>query len=158
TMDDIYACTLDAIIRALDCQRASILLFAHLDTLRFFACTGLSDHYRHAVEGHSPWQRDSKDVRPISVSDIAKSDLPKDLKQVVAAEGIGALSVIPLEENRRLLGKFMVYYAQPHSFSDGETGLALTIARQLAFSIERLHAGEAAARVVRILAISGGYL
>ena len=151
TMDDIYACTLDAIIRALDCQRASILLFDHLDTLRFVAWRGLSDHYRHAVEGHSPWQRDSKDVRPISVSDIAKSDLPKDLKQVVAAEGIGALSFIPLEENRRLLGKFMVYYDQPHSFSDAETGLALTIARQLAFSIERLHAAEAAQRLVAIV-------
>jgi PAS domain S-box-containing protein len=151
TMDDIYACALDAIIRALDCQRASILLFDHSDTLRFVAWRGLSDRYRRAVEGHSPWQHDSKNAEPISVGDIAKGDLPEDLRQVVVAEGIGALSFIPLQETKGLLGKFMVYYDQPHFFSEAEISLGLTIARQLAFSIERLRAAETSQRLVAII-------
>ena len=116
-MDDIYACALDAIIRAFDCQRASILLFDTWTPCDLWHGAGCQTTIDMRSNGHSPWQRDSNDVRPISVSDIAKSDLPEDLKQVVPAEGIGALSFIPLEENRRLLGKFMVYYDQPHALA-----------------------------------------
>ena len=37
----------------------------------------------------------------------------------------------------------MTYYGAPHAFSDDEIALALTIARQLGFAIERLQAEEA---------------
>ena len=37
----------------------------------------------------------------------------------------------------------MTYYGAPHAFSDDEMALALTIARQLGFAIERLQAEEA---------------
>jgi two-component sensor histidine kinase len=41
-----------------------------------------------------------------------------------------------------LIGKFMAYYPAPHSFSGTDVELALTIGRQLGFSLERLHAEE----------------
>jgi two-component system CheB/CheR fusion protein len=45
-----------------------------------------------------------------------------------------------------LVGKFMTYYEGPHTFSDGEIDLAVTIARQLGFSVERIRAEEARQR------------
>jgi two-component sensor histidine kinase len=61
----------------------------------------------------------------------------------VKAERIGALAFIPLTAQGRLTGKFMTYYDAPHRFADDEIALALTIARQLGFAIERLQAEEA---------------
>ena len=62
---DIYDAALEAIRRALDCELASILLFDASDTMKFVAWRGLSDGYRQAVEGHSPWARGSTDPKPI---------------------------------------------------------------------------------------------
>ena len=72
--EDVYDAALDAITRALDCQRASILLFDHAGVMRFVAQRGLSDGYQCAVEGHSPWTRGTKDPQPFLVPDIAKTD------------------------------------------------------------------------------------
>jgi two-component sensor histidine kinase len=47
---------------------------------------------------------------------------------------------------RRLVGKFMTYYKAPHVFSDTEIDLAVNIARQLGFSVERMNAEDAERR------------
>ena len=60
-------------------------------------------------------------------------------------ERIGALAFIPLLAHGKLIGKFMIYYDRPRPFGDAEIDLALTIARQLGFAIERSRA-EAALR------------
>ena len=59
------------------------------------------------------------------------------------AEGIGALAFVPLVAKGELIGKFMTYYDAPHVFSGAEIDLAVTIARQLGFSLERMRAEEA---------------
>ncbi len=143
---DVYDAALDAIQRALGCQRASILLFDGQGVMRFVAWRGLSDDYREAVEGHSPWTREAKDPDPIHIDDVAASDLPDVLKERLASEHIGAAAFIPLVANGRLAGKFMVYHAAPHRFTHDELDLALTIARQLGFGIERLRAEDARRR------------
>jgi PAS domain S-box-containing protein len=58
----------------------------------------------------------------------------------VKREGIHALAFIPIVADGGTAGKFMTYYGQPHSFEDTERGLALIIARQLGFSLERWRA------------------
>jgi two-component sensor histidine kinase len=108
--------------------------------MKFVAWRGLSDGYRGAVEGHSPWTRETKDPQPISVSDIDSAELDASLKATVKAEGIGALAFIPLTAAGQLVGKFMAYYEAPHSFTDAELDLAVTIARQLGFGLERVRA------------------
>src|SRR5262249_8831540 len=72
---DIHEAALDAIVRALGCERASILLFDAAGTMKFVASRGLSDNYRCAVEGHSPWTRATKDPQSISIGDIDAADL-----------------------------------------------------------------------------------
>jgi PAS domain S-box-containing protein len=143
SLGDVYQAALDAIIRALRCERASILLFDAAGVMRFVAWRGLSEDYRRAVDGHSPWTADAEDPQPITIDDVDRADLPDALRQIITAEGIGALAFIPLVASGRLVGKFMTYYAAPHTFTRSEMELAFTLARQLGFGVERLRAEEA---------------
>jgi PAS domain S-box-containing protein len=143
SFQQVYDVALDAIVRALDCQRAAILLFDSSDVMRFVAWRGLSDGYRQAVEGHSPWMKDEKNPRPVCFEDVQASDLSDALKETIAGEGIGAIAFIPIQERGQLVGKFMAYYDATHNLLDPEIHVALTLARQLGFSIARLKAERA---------------
>jgi PAS domain S-box-containing protein len=152
--DELYELAITAIMRAMGCQRASILLFDQAGTMRFAASRGLSETYRGAVEGHSPWNRDSGDAQPIWIDDVDRSDLLQGLKDAVRAEGIGALAFIPLVHRGALIGKFMAYHDAPHVFERSEIEAGLTIARQLAFALERKRAEEATQRLATIVECS----
>ena len=140
---DICDAALNAISRALHCERSAILTFDHSGVMRFIAWRGLSDDYRRAVEGHSPWARDAKEAQPICVENVDEADLPETLKETVKVEGIGACAFVPLVAKGELIGKFMTYYDAPHIFGKAEIDLAVTIARQLGFGIERMRGEEA---------------
>jgi hypothetical protein len=51
--------------------------------------------------------------------------------------------ILIVEDEPFIRGKFMTYYGEPHAFGDDEIALAVTIARQLGFAIERLQAEDA---------------
>jgi len=140
SFEEIYDAAFDAIRRALHCDRASILLFDQSKVMRFVAWRGLSEAYRRAVEGHSPWTSETKDPQPLCIVSVDDAGLGAELTEVVKAEGIRALAFIPLFESEQLLGKFMFYYEAAHRFSDAEIDAALAIARQLGFSIDRMRA------------------
>jgi PAS domain S-box-containing protein len=141
-LDDVHQSALDAILRALRCSRASILLFDEAGVMRFVAWRGLSDAYRQAVDGHSPWTPEEKAAQPIVMNDVGAADLDDSLRATIEGEGIRALAFIPLVSMGKLIGKFMAYYEEPHTFVPEEIDLAVTIARQLGFSVERLRAAE----------------
>jgi signal transduction histidine kinase len=145
TQEDVHEAALEAIITGLHCDRASILLFDGGGVMRFVAWQGLSEGYRHAVEGHSPWRADDPDPQPVCVHDVADCEMDAALKRTVLAEGIEAAAFVPLCADGRLIGKFMAYFDAPHGFADDEIDLSLTIARQLAFAIHRART-EAALR------------
>ncbi|HVZ52238.1 MAG TPA: PAS domain S-box protein [Pseudolabrys sp.] len=132
-----YQAALDAISSALGCHRASILLFDAAGVMRFVAWRGLSDDYRKAIDGHSPWTPDTLSLRPLCIADIARSSEATAFKATNAAEGIAAMAFVPLIAKGRLIGKFMAYYDAPHDLSAEEVNLALTIARQLGSAITR---------------------
>lgn len=144
--EDIYNAGLEAILAALRCSRASILLFDDDGVMRFVAARGLSAPYRQAVEGHTPWTPGQKDPNPICIHNIETASEPETLKAVVRAEGIGSLAFIPLVADGGVIGKFMAYYDTPHAFTEAEINLSVTIARQLGFSLERVRAEEARGR------------
>ena len=151
TRVEVYDAALDAIIRALGCSRASILLFDPAGIMGFVAWRGLSQVYRDAVANHSPWRPGDRNARPICIETCATADLPPELKAVLEAERIRACAFIPLTADGAVIGKFMTYYATPHRFEPEEVELAVTIARQLGFRIERLRAEEARAEAERAL-------
>jgi two-component sensor histidine kinase len=147
----VHEAALEAIVDALRCERASILLLDRARSMRFTAWRGLSDGYRSAVEGHSPWKPADTDPQPIWVEDIDRTDEPESLKAVVRAENIRGLAFIPLVANGALIGKFMAYYPEAHSFTPEERELAVTIARQLGFGIEQRRAEEQRAFLINEL-------
>ena len=141
--DETFNAAREAILGALQCDRASILLFDEQDKLRFVSWCGLSEAYRIAIEGHSPWRPDDRNPQPITVEDVETSNFEPALKSIVKAEGIGALAFVPLVSNRKLIGKFMAYFNGPHIFSESDIELGLTISRQLVFALERQRAADA---------------
>jgi len=141
TYTEIFDAALDAITASLG-SRASILLFDEAGVMRFAAWRGLSHAYRTGLEGHSPWTPRDVSPDPICVQDIEGTDEPEHVKRAIKAEGIRGLAFIPLLSRRRVIGKFMTYYPEPHDFLSAEVNLAVTIARQLGFSIERQRAEE----------------
>jgi PAS domain S-box-containing protein len=140
SLPDIYEAGLEAILRALHCRAASILRFDQTDAMRFVAWRGLSERYRRAVDGHSPWRAGEANPEPVLIGDIAAANQPEALKAVVRQEGIAALAFIPLMAGGKLIGKFMTYYQTPREFAPEDIDLALTLARQLGFGIERMQA------------------
>jgi len=142
SVDEMYDAALDSILSALPCQRAAILRHDESGVMRFVAWRGLSENYRRAVEGHSPWTPEDSDPEPVSIPNMAEAGLDQCLKAALIDERIGALAFIPMIVNGRLDGKFMIYYDEPHAFGDIELELSLTIARQLAIGIEHKQAEE----------------
>lgn len=148
SLPEIFDAALDGICRCQNADRASILLYDSDGVMRFKGWRRLSAEYRQAVEGHSPWKRDEPAPKPVLVSDVATLDLDPGLKSVIFAEGIRALAFIPIVYDRRLLGKFMLYYDEPHPFTPDEIRPAETIASQVAFALERQRSGEALEQLV----------
>jgi GAF domain-containing protein len=140
---EIYNAGMDAVRTALGCTRVAILLFDDPGVMGFVAWRGLSEEYRDAVTGHSPWDAAETEPGPVCVGDVEHADLSAELKAVLHREGIGALAFIPLLAHGKLIGKFMTYHDRPRPFADAEIDLALTIARQLGFAIERSRAEDA---------------
>lgn len=138
--EDIYTSALDVITRTLGCDRASILLFNKDGVMKFVAWRGLSERYRQKLAGHTPWKTTDHDPPPIFVPDIRETDEPEWIKDEISREGIVSLGFVPLTLEGRVIGKFMTYYARRQSFKQHSQTLAVTIARQLGFSIGRARA------------------
>jgi PAS domain S-box-containing protein len=145
TVEEIYAAALDALGTGLRVERASVLLFDDDGVMRFKAWRGLSDAYRQAVEGHTPWRPDSPDPQPIVVADVRADDSLAAYLPSFEAEGIRAMAFIPLVADAQVIGKFMLYYATPRALKPEELELAGVIAAQVAFAVARTRA-EARAR------------
>ena len=151
SVTEICEAALDAVITALQCSRASILLLDGAGVMRFVAWRGLSEQYRPAVEGHSPWRRQDKDPKPVVIDDVAAADLAEPIRAAVARERICALAFIPLMADGSLIGKFMTYYDAPHAFAEAEMMIAVNLARRLGFAIEHKRADEARVMATREL-------
>jgi PAS domain S-box-containing protein len=142
SLDEIYAAALDALAAGLGVRRAAVLLFDRDGTMRFSAWRGLSDAYRAAVEGHTPWAPRVKGVQPMVVRDVNDNASLAAFLPAFRQEGIAALGFIPLEGADGVIGKFMLYYGEPHAFTPDELEFAGLIAVQVAFAVERTHAHQ----------------
>lgn len=136
-IETVHRAAVTCLTRTLNVRRAAALAFDAGDVMRFVAWEGLSPEYRAAVDGHSPWTRDEPDATPVLVPDVTRSADLAGYRDVLQAEGIAALAFIPLRVGTSLLGKFMLYYDEPHDFTDGEVAIARSVAGQVAFALER---------------------
>jgi PAS domain S-box-containing protein len=146
TVEEIYSAALDALEAGLGVRRASVLLFDPDGVMRFKAYRGLSDSYRAAVEGHTPWQPDAVDPQPICVADVYSDASLAPYLATIRDEGIAAMAFIPLVNRDRVIGKFMLYSDAPHQFTSDELQLAGIVAAQVAFAVDRTRTEEQARR------------
>ena len=124
---------------ALAPDRCAVLVYDDAMIMRFCSARGLSEPYKKAVEGHSPWTPDAIAPEPVTIPDVGEAAGFGELRQVVLDEGIQAIAFVPLMA-RRLVGKFMLYFDRPHVFGAQEIATAQTVAGVVAFAIERLRA------------------
>ena len=139
-LDEVLEVALDTLLEATGADRASVLLADDNGVLRFRAWRGLSDRYRAATEGRSPWPPDVADPQPVLIEDVAAAGFEPALERAIRREGIGALAFIPLLRGGLQLGRFALYRDSPHVWSDREVLLSRTISNHLASVIERAQA------------------
>ena len=156
--EEVFEAALTAIERALQTTRASILVFDAEGVMRFRAWRGLSEGYRRAVEGHSPWTRDTQDPQPIVSGDVEADPAMASYLPLFRSEGIGALGFVPLVAGGRLIGKFMVYFDRPHEFGPQELELSKAIANHVAAAISRAAAAAELQQTVRFNEMFTGIL
>jgi PAS domain S-box-containing protein len=140
--EEIYTAAGEGILKALNAERYAILRFENDQKVHFKSWRNLSNAYRQKVDGHCPWRIDELNAQLLSYADVSKSNLSQELKETILGEGIHALLFVPLIGPARLLGKFMVYYDQPHTFSYEELQLAQVIAQNLTTVLLRQEALE----------------
>lgn len=80
-LEEIYKTSLDIILRAAKADRSAILLMDDNQVMRFKDWRGLSEEYRRAVEGHSPWPTDTSNPQPICIHDIDAAPMESSLKE-----------------------------------------------------------------------------
>ncbi|HUG41527.1 MAG TPA: ATP-binding protein [Longimicrobiales bacterium] len=148
-VDLIYEESVEGLRRAVGADRSALLIADAAGVMRFKAWSGLSERYRRAVDGHSPWPPGTRDPRPVLIEDAALAEGLGELQEVVLTEGIRALAFIPLLHRGRLLGKFMLYRDQPHVFGESELRLAEVIAGHLAFALWRSRSDADQAHLLR---------
>src|SRR5690606_14450849 len=96
SLKDVYDGALASLRETLDLTRAAVLVFDQDNTMRFVASSGLSETYRAAVEGHSPWSPDDTSPQPVLVSDVRHSPDFASFVPLFEQERIAAVAFIPL--------------------------------------------------------------
>ena len=136
SLQAVYDAALRGVQEALNIERASLLVFDASGTMRFVAWSGLSDAYRTAVDGHSPWSVDETAATPILVPDVEQDMSLAEYLPIFRRESVRGLAFVPLQFGKRLLGKFMLYSREPHAFSDEEIAITEQIADHVASALE----------------------
>jgi PAS domain S-box-containing protein len=139
---EIYRAAVDGLARLLGANRAAVRVFDSDGVLRFKESSGLSAQFRADVEPYSAWPRGMADAEPILSSDVLLDEAPAvfPYRPNFEKEGIRSLVFVPLLGKGGVVGKFALYYDQPHEFSSEELQLAQMIAAHVAFAAERQHA------------------
>lgn len=142
---EIYEVSMDIVLELVGADRAAVLLLDQDDRMRFVASVGLSEAYREAVEGHSPWAIDDPDPHAILVGDATHEGSLAQLREPIETEGIGTIAFIPLVAGGRLIGKFMLYHRGTHAFAPDALELVEVLGRHVATGIERIRQQRALA-------------
>jgi PAS domain S-box-containing protein len=139
-LEDVYEAAITSLLNATTADRAAILIFEEDDVIRFKAWRDLSPEYRQAVTGHIPWPKGTRDAMPIVVPDVLLDESLLQYRQLFSRERIRALVFIPLALKAGVLGKFMLYYSEPHECSADELAIAQAIASHVSIATERQRA------------------
>lgn len=154
----VYDAALYAVEAALGAVRSAVLTFDQNGVMTFRAWHNLSDPYRAAVTGHSPWPADAKSAEPLLIEDAERDPNMASYVPIFRREGIRALAFIPLMTGGRLVGKFMIYFDRPHRFAPHDIATARAIGNHLASVIMRFAAVANLEETIRYNELFAGIL
>jgi PAS domain S-box-containing protein len=157
-VEQVFEPALDAIASAVGAPRAAILACDEQGTMRFRAWRGLSEEYRKAVDGHSPWPAHAVDPEPLLIADVEREPAMVSYLPLFRREGIAAVGFIPLLSRGRLIGKFMIYYGQPRELASHEVEITRAIANHIAAALTRFASFAELQRTVRFNELFTGML
>jgi signal transduction histidine kinase/ActR/RegA family two-component response regulator len=135
--DEINEAALEGIRSAVAVERASVQLFDEDGTIRFKAWRGLSEDYRRAVEGSSPWRLGQAAPAPIVIGDVTTEPSLASFQSAFARENIRAVAFVPLLVRQRVIGKFVLYWAHAHLPIRSAIDAAVTIGAFVGLAVER---------------------
>jgi len=149
--EGVYEAALTSLLESTSADRAAILLYDDDGVIRFKAWRRLSEEYRTAVTGHCPWPAGAMDAQPLVVPDVLADESLIPYRPLFVRERIRALAFLPLALDTGVFGKFMLYYADPHTCSPGELEIGQAIAAHVALAAQRQRAELARARGEQLL-------
>jgi signal transduction histidine kinase len=139
----------------LDAPRSALLAFGNDGICRFLAVRELSEKYQQAVEGHCPWREGERSVSPIVVADALADPAYANYAATFAAEGINSVAFIPLCTERGVVGKIVLYAAQPGTITPNILDAAQDVAGCAGVAIGRIIATQRLERIAALLATTG---
>jgi PAS domain S-box-containing protein len=157
-LEEVFEAALTSAEAVMGGSRAAILTFDGDDVMRFRSWHGLSDEYRAAVDGHSPWPRTAASPEPIVVTDAQSDATMAPHAPLLKREGIRGLAFIPLLSEGRLLGNLTVCFDQDHASSSPQMEAARALANHLASVITRFAAVRKLEETIRYNELFAGAL
>ncbi len=100
----------------------------------------VSNNLCRAVEEYFRLGDSENNWHPLLISNVEEELSREPLRSVLLQQGIRSVGFIPLIFQGRQLGKYMLSFSTPHSFSDREVLQAQAIASHIAFALERKQA------------------
>lgn len=150
SVPEVYGAAIDCVEACFGVKRASLLLFDPDGAMRFKAWRGISEAYRTCVEGHTPWTPATPRPEPIVISDVFADPELAAYHEGFRKENIRGLMFVPLTGNGLVIGKFMLYHAEPVHYSAAELREALAVADQISIALDRRR-GEEQVRELNVL-------
>lgn len=132
-----FGAALEAIHKGLGVPKTAVLTCLDGKAMTFRMWRGISESYRTAVEGHSPWDAGVENPTPIAVTNVDREPSLESLREVLASEGIASLVFLPILNDRRLIGKFMLYDSQPRDWTASDIAYGQTVASLMSLIIHR---------------------
>jgi signal transduction histidine kinase len=148
-VDDVLELALVTVERGARCERSGVLVFDADGTMRWRRARGLSEAYRVAAEGRSPWSRDARDPQPIAIADARLDPAWASLRDLFVGERIAALAFVPIVHHGELLGAFTLYRGEPSAFAPRELRFVAQVAVQVGHALVRRRAARDLERAFR---------
>src|SRR5258708_21806459 len=104
-LETVYEVAIASLVEATAADRAAILLLDEDGVIRFKASRGLSEAYRAAVTGHSPWPQGSCQARPWVIPDVVREEALGQYHDILRRENIRGIVFVPLELDGGVFGE-----------------------------------------------------
>ena len=141
TMTDIYDNALNAVRITMQTDAVALSVF-EAGQASFVAWKGLSEEFRFKAATCLPWSPVEVFPTPLFIPNVQRAPITPQLRTIIIDEGLRAIGFLPLINQEKLLGHFIIAYKKTHQFDETELWLTQMIADQVAFAVERKRAED----------------